>query len=128
MFEWLISHAISGLYSLLTKTLLKPMIWSGQQIRCAREEIRAMDIRLHNAQMQAPGIIPNVHFFQHRRKQLWIIGIHTATWLILLCSVGVWFRSAAGPLGAVLIAILVVVGYFNVNVSGMPNRIETERK
>lgn len=127
MLEWLIGHALNGLYSLLTKTLLKPMLWSGQQIRCAREEIRALDIRLYNAQAQSPGATPGAQFLQYRRKQLWIISLHALVWLFLLSSAAFWAGSA-GALGALLIAVLVILGYLNVNVSGMPSRVQLQRK
>lgn len=128
MLEWLIGHALHGLYSLLTKTLLKPMLWSGQQIRCAREEIRALDISLYNAQVQSPCATPNERFFQVRRKQLWIIGLHVALWLLLLASAVLWIGRPESFLGALFVAVLVVVGYFNVEVSGVPTRIDLKRK
>ena len=127
MLEWLIGHAINGLYSLLTRTLLKPMIWSGQQIRCAREEIRATDISLQNARLRTPGASPTEQFFQHRRKQLWLIGLHAAFWLLVLSFSAFWFGSA-GFLCATLAAVMVVVGYFHVDVSGMPTPIQPQGK
>ena len=127
MLEWLVGHAVNGLYSLLTRTLLRPMIWSGQQIRCAREEIRALDISLHNARMRSPGASPTEQFFQYRRKQLWRIGLHSAVWLIVLLFSDVWAGSA-GLFCAALAVVLVVVGYFHVDVSGMPTAIEPQRK
>ena len=126
MLEWLIGHAISGLYSLLTKSVLKPMIWSGQQIRCAHESISAMDIRLHNAQVQTPGATPTDVFFQERRKQLWIIGLHTLFWVVVLTSTAILSNFSTGFGIALVMVIMVIVGYFNVSVSGMPSRIDRQ--
>jgi hypothetical protein len=128
MLDWLIGHALSGLYSLLVKTVFKPMIWSGQQIRCAREDVRAMDIRLHNATVQSPGATPTEEFLQHRRKKLSTIWLHAAFWLVVLFIAVIWFRSTPLPICSLFAAVIVVIRYFNVDVTGMPTRIEQQRK
>ena len=124
MIQWLLEHAIHAVVNLATKTVLMPMLWSGKSIHIAWEEIRAMDIQLHNAQQSNPGVRPTEGFHKARRgNQLWIAA-HVMGWGLLLIPVSVIYRGSSAPWLVLGIVLMIVIGYFSVSISGVPTKIE----
>jgi hypothetical protein len=116
MVEWLMQHAIDAVVKLLTKTLLKPILWSGQSIRLAREKRKMMDDNLNEALRDHPADKPSSAFLQSRRTLTMTLWAHVASWILLFGVFALLYpRIGTGVIEASIL-ILIVVAYFNVDV------------
>jgi hypothetical protein len=121
MTQWLLEAVFGLLLFVLRNSILLPMLWSGKKIRIAREEIRALNISLYNAQQTSPGACPTASFYALHRKHTLVIAALSAIWVAVLVFIALGFSGGLLIAGCVL--ALIIVGYFNVTVTGVPQKV-----